>query len=602
MFVTTFYFSYQTLMEYSFTIYSYIEFITALAALSTVILLWRFKRLAEVKFVIYLEILVALWATTYAFEFGTPDLQSKIFWSKLSYFGIAFLPLVYYLFTTAFSQKNHLLSKRNIILLLIIPAITLIMALSNDSHRLIWSEVTLDEHQNMAIYKHGLWFWVFYGYSQIMIIAGLYNLISSVKRFTAYYRTQIITLIVASLVPVVANFIYVSRLNPFPGFDWTPVSFVITGLIIALGVMRFRMFDLVPLARNKLIDTMEDGVLVLNKDGLIEDCNAAIFQIFNLENRSIIKKKADEVFMKFSDFHFFEFEQNDKTQLIDLEIQNETKYYQVRKTQILNQQNEFSGILLAFYDVTKIIKAEIELKEINKQLLKEIDYREELIEDLDSFSHTVAHDLKNSLGAIYSSTEVMMDCIKENDKELLFDLAELIRDSAHKAVQITQELLILATSGHQEVELVPVKMGVLVSEAIKQLKDVIDEYQAEIVFPEKWPLVLGYPVWIEEVWKNLINNAIKYGGNPPRIVLGSDMPKNNKVKFWVKDNGDGINPDDHQKLFKKYSRLNPNKAEGYGLGLSIVKRVMEKLKGEVGVESEGIKGKGAVFYFTLRVN
>ena len=113
------------------------------------------------------------------------------------------------------------------------------------------------------------------------------------------------------------------------------------------------------------------------------------------------------------------------------------------------------------------------------------------------------------------------------------------------------------------------------------------------------PIVLGHAPWIEEVWKNLISNGIKYGGNPPVITMATEILPDNKVKFCVKDNGDGISQNDIDKLFKKYVRLNPKKAHGYGLGLSIVKRIIHKLEGEVGVESTGKKGEGAVFYFIL---
>ena len=586
-------------MDYNFTLNSYIELGTAIAAWLTIVLLWKYRKKTEVKYLIYFEFFVSIWALSYAFEFATSVLSKKMLWSQISYLGIAFLPLLYFLFTTAFSQKYHLLSKRNLLLFSIIPVVTLFMALTNNLHHLIWTSVELDAAKNIAIYHHGIWFWIFYAYTQIMVIAGLFNLISSIRIFTAFYKSQISTLIIASFIPIVANFIYLSNFNPFPGFDWTPVSFVLTGLLIALGVVRFRMFDLVPFARNKLIDTMEDGVVVINNEGIIEDCNRAIYHIFNFKSKSIIKKQAVKVFSQYPQIVFDNQLKKDDTFNIAIQTENDTKHFHIRFSPIFNQRREFSGKLLLFHDITQIRKAEIELQETNAQLLEEIDNREKLIEDLDSFAHTVAHDLKNSLGSIYSSSEIMMDCIENNDKELLKDLSELIKDSANKTIQITQELLILATTGHQDVEKKPVQMSKLVSEAVHQLKDLIQEYEAKIILPEKWPIVLGHAPWIEEVWKNLISNGIKYGGNPPVITMATEILPDNKVKFCVKDNGDGISQNDIDKLFKKYVRLNPKKAHGYGLGLSIVKRIIHKLEGEVGVESTGKKGEGAVFYFIL---
>jgi len=132
-----------------------------------------------------------------------------------------------------------------------------------------------------------------------------------------------------------------------------------------------------------------------------------------------------------------------------------------------------------------------------------------------------------------------------------------------------------------------------------RLKDVIQDNGAEITLPESWPEALGYEAWLEEVWLNYISNAIKYGGKPPRIQIGSDVLSDNRVKFWIRDNGMGLSEDDIALLFNKFTRLDTMRAEGHGLGLSIVKRIMEKLDGETGVESQNIPGEGSTFYFIL---
>ncbi|MDP3435452.1 MAG: HAMP domain-containing sensor histidine kinase [Bacteroidota bacterium] len=127
----------------------------------------------------------------------------------------------------------------------------------------------------------------------------------------------------------------------------------------------------------------------------------------------------------------------------------------------------------------------------------------------------------------------------------------------------------------------------------------IQEKKAKIAIPEVWPEVLGYEAWVEEVWLNYISNAIKYGGTPPVIELGSEMLDGQKVKFWIKDNGKGLSDDDRALLFNKFTRLDTLRAEGNGLGLSIAKRIIEKLHGEVGVDSNNIPGEGCTFYFIL---
>lgn len=127
----------------------------------------------------------------------------------------------------------------------------------------------------------------------------------------------------------------------------------------------------------------------------------------------------------------------------------------------------------------------------------------------------------------------------------------------------------------------------------------IQKSGAQIHVPSYWPLAMGYAPWIEEVWDNYLSNAIKYGGKPPHLELGADELEGGYVCFWVRDDGDGIPQDEQERLFGAFSSVTTNKQMGHGLGLSIVKRIVEKLGGEVWVESSGEPGQGSVFSFTL---
>ncbi len=578
-----------------FTTESVIHFLTALAAYATIVLLWKFRKSMEVRYMIFVQIFVSIWAISYALEFATSSLASKIFWSKISYLGISFLPLSFYLFTTAFSQKKDLIKTQNIVLLLIIPIFTLGMIFTNDSHKLVWTDVTLDSSRNIAYYQHGFWFWIFFGYTEILLIAGLFNLYKALFKFTAYYRSQITTIIIATIFPIMGNIMYITNINPYPGFDWTPVTFVVSGLIITLGVIRYRMFDIVPFAKAKLFEVINDGVIVINAEGFIEDCNWAAHQIFNWQNNSNAHEPVKNAFKNYP--KLIEGIEN-KNASVYLEVSRDgwKNYYHIRISPIYHN-NQISGNILLFHDITTIMKAEEELKKTNSQLLAEIEKREKLIEDLDAFAHTVAHDLKNSLSSIFSASEIMEEIIRQNDKNLLFELSNMINHSANKSIQITHDLLMLATTDKSKVEIKCLNMGEIFAEAQRQLSELIKTSEATILIPDKWPEALGYAPWVEEVWTNYLSNAIKYGGNPPKIEVGGTVLTDGNIRFWIKDNGDGLSADELKKLFKKFSRLRPNKADGYGLGLTIVKKIVEKLGGTVDVAST--KGEGSVFSFTL---
>jgi two-component system sensor histidine kinase/response regulator len=171
---------------------------------------------------------------------------------------------------------------------------------------------------------------------------------------------------------------------------------------------------------------------------------------------------------------------------------------------------------------------------------------------------------------------------------------------AKKMRQIIDNLLRLASvRGTAAVQMQPLDMGSVVAGAMEHLTMTVQESRAEIVIPDSWPKTLGHGPWVEEMWANYISNAIKYGGKPPRVELGFDMQDKGMVRFWVRDNGKGIAPEDQTRLFQPFSRLGDVKVKGHGLGLSIVGRIAKKLGGEVGVESQ--IDQGSLFYFALPV-
>jgi signal transduction histidine kinase len=232
----------------------------------------------------------------------------------------------------------------------------------------------------------------------------------------------------------------------------------------------------------------------------------------------------------------------------------------------------------------------------NVALQQEITEREKLIAELDAFAHTVAHDLKNPLSVIIGLSELVIDRLRELGDEETAQLANDQLAMAFKIVRIIDELLLLASVRSEEVKLSPVEMGPIVADALSQLKLQIERSGAEIFLPEEWPVTFAYAPWVEEVWVNYLSNAIKYGGAPPHIELGATR-EGDRIRFWVKDNGPGIPPEEHEHLFAEFNRLGARTRSGHGLGLSIVKRIVEKLGGRVAVDSA--PGQGSTFSFTL---
>ena len=249
-----------------------------------------------------------------------------------------------------------------------------------------------------------------------------------------------------------------------------------------------------------------------------------------------------------------------------------------------------SAAIAVIDDITERKQAERALEQRTEQL-------QARNEELDAFAHTVAHDLKNPISLVIGYVDVLRQYRDTMSEQQIEDhLATVIQNSL-KTINIIDELLLLAGVRQMDIAPAPIDMGHRVESCLRRLAMVIREREAQVEVPQEWPVAVGYGPWIEEVWSNYISNACKYGGNPPLIQLGATPEEDGIICFWVKDNGQGLDEPAQQKLFAPFTRLQGSKESGHGLGLSIVKRIMTRMGGTVGVKSR--PGEGSTFYFCL---
>lgn len=561
--------------------------------------LTRYRHAPGVKFLLVWQMASAVWAFTYAFEFAANDLATKIFWSKLSYMGIVYCSVSFFFFALEYSSQYHFLKKKFVVAIYALSTFFILSPLTNGLHHLHWKNYFIIPETHATGYVYGPFFWVIFAYSYIFLVIGIINIVLMFFRQSTYYKKQIILLFIASLIPPVGNVIYVFHINPVPGFDWTPFSFLLVGALISINIFLNRMFDLVPFARAKLFDILPEAILIINNSQQIADCNPALKKLTGNSGSEVIGRKIEDVFPHRKELIREIVNQDEYQTQIFREVNGTTHYFDLHSLALFDQNHLANGRLIVLQNITRHVEAEEKIRKTNTSLTLEIEEKEKLIADLDAFSHTVAHDLKNMLGAIVSATDIIKTGIDALTKEELLEINELINSAATKTQHITRELLTLASVRQEEIRLVPVDMKKIVRESVKRLNSMIQESQAKITIQEEWPEALGYQAWLEEVWINYLSNAIKYGGVPPEIQMGSEILSEDKVKFWIKDNGNGISPEHISILFKQFTRLELLRAEGNGLGLSIVKRIVEKLDGEVGVDSKNLPGEGSIFYFVL---
>jgi PAS domain S-box-containing protein len=267
-------------------------------------------------------------------------------------------------------------------------------------------------------------------------------------------------------------------------------------------------------------------------------------------------------------------------------------YYEQILSPLRNQAGHVVMALSTTHDITERKRTE----QLIEQYANEVLARNE---DLEAFSRTVAHDLKSPLSNIIGFVEWLQGRPDLPAAERQ-DYIDIIARNAVKMNGIIDELLLLAQVRKEHVELTPIDMTRLISEAQARLAFMIAESGVVMRVPDVWPTALGYGPWVEEVWVNYLSNAIKYGRIPPaapRLELGFEEQANGFIRFWVRDFGPGIPAEEQAHLFQAYGEHSKVRATGYGLGLSIVQMIVEKMGGQAGVNST--VGQGSTFHFTL---
>jgi signal transduction histidine kinase len=291
------------------------------------------------------------------------------------------------------------------------------------------------------------------------------------------------------------------------------------------------------------------------------------------------------------------------------EIGDKVRAFSAGGADYVTKPFQFEEVLARVETHMALRKLQRQLQAANQELEQQLDQVRAQNEELDAFAHTVAHDLKNPLSVLVGySTALEVRRAHMTDEQINRYVGAIARHG-RKMNNIIEELLLLADVRRvKEIEMEPLDMAAIVTEAQEQLADLIAAEQAQVNAADHWPAALGRGPWIEEVWVNYLSNAVKYGGRPPCVDLGftilepasqqSDIQSPTpSIKFWVRDNGPGLTADEQARLFAPFERLHQIQVEGHGLGLSIVRRIVEKLGGQIGVESES--GQGSLFYFTL---
>ncbi|MES2728025.1 MAG: histidine kinase N-terminal 7TM domain-containing protein [Bacteroidota bacterium] len=540
---------------------------------------------SAVKWFSIMMLCISVWSIAYAIELASSNLNQMLLFINFEYIGITFLPSAWIVFVIKFTGKSKWLTPLNYLKIFIFPAIALLLVWTNNLHHLHYQTVSVSNESNFPLlsFQPGIWYHVHTVYFYFMLGWGIFMLIRSFQKGYLIYKKQYIAILIAALIPWITNLIYLIGYRPFQHIDLTPYAFIITSAAIAFALLKFSLFNLIPLAREKVIESMNDGVIILDWDKRIIDTNKIVSQFLGLTSDNIIGKKLNEVIKNQNLTTLLQHGKDDKT-IINLD----SKHFEITFTTIVNKNAIQNGTLLLFRDITENKLAEEKLQNQAEQLQKTNALKDKL------FS-IISHDLRTPLANLVS----LLAIAKEG--YLSLDELKAVLPSISENVDYTSSLIdnLLNWSKSQIDQESTVK-------EIHSIKEILDKeitYLSKNAADKKIEVInlinsdctlLVDKDMMQLVFRNLISNAIKFCNQFDTITISS-IVSSHKTTIIVKDTGIGMDENKLQKLFstETFTTLGTKEEKGTGLGLHLCKDFIEKNNGQISVKSE--LGKGTIF-------
>jgi PAS domain S-box-containing protein len=336
-----------------------------------------------------LALACAEWSLGYALEIAGADLPTKIFWGKSQYLGIVTVPLLWISFAYSYSTNGTRMTPRTVGILSLVPLITLILAFTNESHGLIWKDVRIRTVGTFSALEvaHGFWFWIYWIYSNILLVVGTIFIFRSLNRTRGVFRRQNLILLIAVLTPWIGNVLYVSGLSPIPNLDITPFAFTISITVFAWGITSFKLVNLAPVARDLVVEKMPDGMIVLDAQGNIVDANPAVQRALGLSASQVIGQRAKDLFNAWPTLVERYENMLEAQDEIDFGEGESQTWYELRMSPLLDSRDRLLGRVLTVRNITEKKRTEEALRLSEEKYRKIYENVADVIYETDNQGH-----------------------------------------------------------------------------------------------------------------------------------------------------------------------------------------------------------------------
>ncbi|MDW8213553.1 MAG: histidine kinase N-terminal 7TM domain-containing protein [Roseiflexaceae bacterium] len=598
--------------------------ISASLALAVAIFVWRRRTVPGATPLIALSLAAAVWSFAYALEIAATPMPIALFWARVQYLGIMTLPVAWLAFALEYAGLQHWLTRKNLALILVIPVLTQVAVWTNERHGLIWPQIQVNTSGLVPIldFDHGPAFWVCNIYAHFCLACGALILLWRFVRSQRLYLSQMATFLMGAIAPWIGNGLYVLNLTPWPGLDLSPFGFTFTAGAIAFGVLRLRFLDVVPVARDIVLESINQSVIVIDDHNRIVDINRAAQRVIGCTAADVIGQPIRQALSRWPqilDRYHDVVELNGEVQI---EVEDQTLILDVLISPLRDRDGRLRGRVIVWHDITRLKQTEEALRQRNDELmalqqtLMVAKNRAEAAHRAKSaFLAHMSHEVRTPLSAILGYADLIRLDLARRGQSVYQEELEAIRVSAQHLLTMINNILDFSKleAGKMPLYIEPFSLEALVHD-VMQTAHLLAARNRNTLTVTRAPdadLMVSDRTRLRQVLLNLLSNAAKFTENGAislRIWRESSASPSTGVTdestdwiiFEIADTGIGIAPEHLPLLFQDFSRIEDavhRKYGGTGLGLAISRQFCRLMGGDITVVSA--PGEGSTFTVRL---